>query len=291
MTEAFAGDTSASTTTSAVWRRRAGLPVVEWPAFDGLGLDAFVTSRRGGVSSGGYASLNLGLHVGDDAVAVVENRERVARAAGAGLDRFVFCEQVHQPGVHVVTAGDAGRGARGRADAVAATDALVTVTPGVVLVVMVADCVPLVLFDPVRRVLAVVHAGWAGTVRGVTPAAVEAMRGFGSDPADVVAGVGPSVHPERYQVGADVRGLAVAAFGPRAPEVVHPATTAHDGTEPRWTFDLWRAAAVQLAAAGLRPEVIHVAGMGTGPSTPFFSHRFEGPTAGRFAAVARLHPV
>jgi polyphenol oxidase len=235
------------------------------------------------VSTGGFSSLNLGLHVGDDDQAVLENRNRVAEAFGAAPDEFVFCEQVHRPAVAVVTAAHRGAGARSLQDALAATDALVTATPGVVLTVMVADCVPVVLYDPVQHVLACVHAGWGGTVRGVTTAAVETMGRLGSDPVDIVAGIGPSIAPERYQVGPDVARAAAAELGPDTERVLHP-----DGAG-RWTFDLWRANMIQLQRAGLPARSTHLAGLGTGPGTPFFSHRFEGP-CGRFAAIARLRP-
>ncbi|HWE90772.1 MAG TPA: peptidoglycan editing factor PgeF [Pseudonocardiaceae bacterium] len=272
-----------STTTAGqhIWRERSGLAVLTWSAFDGHDIDAFVTTREGGTSVGPYASLNLGLHVGDDEPAVLRNRIRVAEALGASLDDFVFCDQAHLPNVTVVTDDNRGRGARSAVDAIARTDALVTTVPGIVLAVMVADCVPLVLHDPVAGVLACVHAGWRGTVRGVTPAAVAAMRGLGSDPANIVAGIGPSIAPDRYQVGADVRDAASLAFGADVDQVIRPDSAG------RWTFDLWRANAVQLATAGVPENQVHIAALGTGPDTPFFSHRAENP-CGRFAAVARL---
>jgi YfiH family protein len=258
-----------------------GLPVVAWPALQRPSLEAYVTSRTGGVSGGQYASLNLGLHVGDRAADVLTNRERLAAALGVGLDDFVFCEQVHRPSVAIVTDEHRGLGARSMSNAVPATDALVTTTPGLVLVVMVADCVPIVLHDPVAGVLACVHAGWGGTVRGVTTATMETMASLGTDPADVIAGLGPAIHPDRYQVGEDVVEVAEVAFGERTPEVVRP-----DGTG-KWTFDLWRANALQLSDAGVPDAQVHLAALGTGPDSDFFSHRSEGP-CGRFAAVARL---
>ena len=267
---------------SAYVRRTIGeLSVVTWPALQSPTLDAVVTTRIGGVSTGNYQSLNLGLHVGDDEEDVRVNRERVAEAFGASLDDFVFCQQIHRPTVQIVGAQHRGRGAHRLSDAIPETDALVTTTPGVVLVVMVADCVPIVLHDPIAGVLACVHAGWGGTVRGVTSAAIESMMSLGANPAAIIAGIGPAIHPDRYQVGADVVELAEAAFGERTPTVVRP-----DGTG-KWTFDLWRANALQLADAGVPSSQVHLAALGTGPGSGFFSHRFEGP-CGRFAAVARL---
>jgi polyphenol oxidase len=262
-------------------RSRGGLPTLAWPAFDDLGVDILVTTRDGGVSTGGFESLNLGLHVGDESGRVRANRARVATALGVTPQDFVWCEQAHRPTVQVVTEEHRGRGALEAADAVAGTDALVTAVPGLVLAVMVADCVPLVLLDPQARVVACVHAGWRGTVLGVTTAAVEAMTGIGADPARIVAGIGPAIAPDRYQVGPDVVDAAGEAFGRRAGEVVRP-----DGTG-RWLFDLWGANQIQLEEAGVPAGRIHRSGRSTGPGTPFFSHRFEGP-CGRFAALARL---
>lgn len=260
---------------------RGELPVLTWPALKDQGLDAFVTTRVGGTSAGPYDSLNLGLYVGDREEDVVTNRVRVAEALDVDLDDLVFCEQVHGSGVRIVRDTDRGRGARSLASAVPAADALVTMTPGVVLVVIVADCVPLVLHDPVAGVLACVHAGWRGTVQGVTQAAIATMKSVGSSPSDVVAGIGPAIHPERFQVGAEVVAAAEAAFGDRTPDIVR---TAGHGT---WTFDLWRAAVLQLLEAGVTEQRIHLAAVGTGPGSDFFSHRTEG-VCGRFALVARL---
>lgn len=259
-----------------------GLPVLSWPAFDAHALDAVVTTREGGVSTGRYRSLNLGLLVEDDEPSVLANRARVAAAMGGSLDDFVFCQQSHQPNVQIVTDEHRGRGARSMADAIASTDALVTAVPGITLAVMAADCVPIVLFDPDARVLACVHAGWGGTVRGVTPAAIKAMRTLGAEPARVIAGIGPAIHPDRYQVGADVAELAELTFGDQVETVVRP-----DGTG-KWLFDLWQANALHLTNAGVPAEQVHIAGRDTGPDTPFFSHRSEGP-CGRFAAFARMH--
>jgi polyphenol oxidase len=274
--------TTTQSSTSYSFTERGNIPVLTWPVFDGLPVDAVVTTRRGGVSTGRYESLNLGLHVGDDDELVLRNRERVAAAIGTVLDHFVFCEQAHQRTIAVVGAEHRGRGARSRSTAIPVTDALVTATPDVVLVIMVADCVPLVLLDPVARVLGCVHAGWGGTVRDVTGQAVSTMTGLGANPSRILAGVGPAIAPDRYQVGDEVADAARATFGGDATGVVRP-----DGTG-RWLFDLWEANRRQLRAAGVPDANIHVADVPTGGDGPFFSHRSEQP-CGRFAAVARLN--
>jgi YfiH family protein len=266
--------------------RRAGqLEVLAWPAFDGLDVDVVVTTRNSGVSQGRYESLNLGLHVGDSDKDVLENRRRAASALGAALSDMVFCNQAHGREVHVVTAGDRGRGSLALDNAIASTDALVTAEPGIVLVVMVADCVPIVLYDPVAHVLACVHAGWRGTVARVSEAAVAAMRTMGSRPEDIVAGVGPAIAPGRYQVGGDVLDAAHECFGDRSGEVIRP-----DGTG-KWLFDLWTANQIVLRDAGVRDANVQLAAIPTGSAGPglFFSDREVRP-CGRFAAIARLRP-
>ncbi|MGH9076025.1 MAG: peptidoglycan editing factor PgeF [Acidimicrobiales bacterium] len=261
--------------------RRRGIDVMTWPALAGQGVDAVVTTRAGGVSQGPYASLNLGLHVGDHPARVVENRRRAAAAVGVGLEDLVFCRQTHGRAVATVTAADRGRGSRGDADAVEATDALATATPGVALVMMAADCTPIVLYEPVAGVAACVHSGWRGTVARVVDAAVEAMVALGASPPRIVAGVGPCVAAARYQVGAEVVAAAGAAFGDVEGIV------AGDGTG-RWTFDLEAANVRILAEAGLDPENVHRSVKATG--TPqFFSDRARRP-CGRHAAIVVLRP-
>jgi polyphenol oxidase len=278
---------TAHTTTSFEYRRRGGLAVLAWPAFDPFPVDVMVTTRDGGVSSGAlgqYATLNLGLHVGDDPRHVQENRRRTAEAIGAALGDFVFCRQSHGRQARVVSARDRGRGTVTTDDAVADTDALVTADPGTVLAVLVADCVPLVLYDPRAHVLACVHAGWRGTVAKVAHSAVTAMRSLGSQPRDVVAGLGPAVSPAGYQVGEDVRAAVEEAFGQDAGSVIQP-----DGSG-KWLCDTWAANRLVLREAGLRDQHIHLAAVPTGAGGGrFFSHR-EAQPCGRFAAVARLRP-
>lgn len=259
---------------------RAGLEVLEWPLFDGHPLRAVVTTRKGGLSGGVYRSLNLGLHVGDDPGRVQENRRSAAAAIGLELDDLVFCNQAHGREVVEVTGADRGRGARSMDGAVAEADAMVTSDAGVGLVVMVADCVPIVLFDPVTRTLACVHAGWRGTVARVAGAAVEVIAGRGAAAGDLLAAIGPAIAPARYEVGEDVKAAAEAAFGDFAAQVLapHPAG--------RYRFDLWRANRRVLLDAGLRPENLALAGLDTGGER-FFSDRAARP-CGRFAALAQI---
>ena len=279
--------TAPATSAAAGLRQRAGLPVLTWPAFDPLPVEAIVTTRHGGVSAGGYATLNLSFAVGDEAANVRENRRRAAAALGADPAHFVFAAQVHGSRAEVVSAADRGRGTLAAGDAVGPADALVTATPGTVLAILVADCVPIILYDPAAHVLACVHAGWRGTVARTAHAALAAMGSLGTQPRDVVAGIGPAIAPGSYQVGGDVAAAARDAFGEQAPALLRPDTAGGPG---RWLFDLPAANRQILRAAGVPDSQIHVAATPTGPDPGlFFSHRAERPS-GRFALAAQLEP-
>ncbi len=239
------------------------------------------TGRQGGVSKPPYDELNVALHVGDDAQAVLENRRRVAHALGVELSSFVIAQQVHRADVRVVTSADSGRGALGDEDALPKTDALITRAAGIVLAVMIADCVPVIVFDPVTPAVGVIHAGWSGTVQHVTRNTVQAMRReFGSDPSRLLAGVGPSIGPSSYEVGVDVAERVQAEFP--------AAQVLRSRAEGKYLFDLWRSNVADLTDAGVPRERIELAGLDTFQMPAlFFSHRRRQPT-GRFLAFASL---
>ncbi len=260
---------------------RGGLPVLTFPVLADRRVEVVVTTRAGGLSTGPYAELNLGLHVGDDPAVVVANRERAALSVGLGLDDLVFAHQVHGRGVAVVGTADSGRGARQWETAVGGTDALVTREAGVGLAILVADCAPVALYDPVGHAVAGVHAGWRGAVAGVAAAAVEALVAGGSRREDILAVQGPAVPAEAYQVGEDVAAAAGDAFGSAVGDVLAP-----DGTG-KWTFDVWRANERVLLSAGLRPGNLTTARLPTRGGRWFFSDRAERP-CGRFALLAVL---
>jgi len=268
----------------AVFRPAGDLRLLTWPDLDSSGIDAAVTARSGGVSSGPYQSLNLSLSMGDDPGCVLENRRRLATAFGAAPGDFVFARQVHGAGVRVVTESDRGSGAFSLDDAIDNTDVLVTTSPGVVLAILAADCVPVVLHDPVAGVLACVHAGWHGTAAGVTAAAVAALQGLGTDPSDVIAGIGPAIGADRYQVGPEVHEAVSRSFGPAAPGFIRP-----DPSVPgRWLLDLPSANRHALREAGVPGPQIHSTDLVTGSASGhFFSDRTARP-CGRLALVARL---
>jgi hypothetical protein len=253
-------------------------------AFDGDGVTAVVSTRHGGVSTGAYDSLNLGGHVGDAPDAVAENRRRLA--AALGQDRLTFADQRHTATVALVDGALAGRGHDGAADAAAAfpaTDALITRQPGTALAILVADCAPVVLFDPARRAAGVAHSGRVGTVSGVLPKTIEAMAAaFGSDPGDLLVGIGPAIGAASYEIGAAQAAEVMTAFGAAGAELLRPTRPGHAD------FDLAGAIRGQLRRAGVRDARVHDMAVDTRTATDdFFSDRAARP-CGRFAAVAVL---
>lgn len=202
---------------------------------------------------------------------------------GATPDRLTRVKQVHGNEVRVVRRGEQPHNLdeRPEADAVASDEA------GLVLAVLVADCMPIVIVDRVRGAAAAVHAGWRGTCARVAPAAVAAMmREFGSQPSDLVAAIGPGAGPDDYEVGESL----VDAF----------TKAGHSPTDiGRWfiragarlRLDLWRANADQLRESGLAGGSVHVCGLSTVSHPDVFdSYRVHGERAGRMAALVVVPP-
>jgi YfiH family protein len=217
-----------------------GLEILRSPVIPAEGFVHGFPTRAGGVSTGKRASLNLGTRWGDDAARVAENRRRVAEAAGFDLARLKMMRHVHGTSVWVV--GDP-------VPEPAEFDVLVGATPGDTLTAFAADCIPLLLADPVARVVAAAHAGWRGTVGGAAVNAVRAMRDrFGARPADVRVALGPSIGPCCFEVGDEVVDVFRAAFGDLPGLVVEGARRRH--------IDLRVAMRHQLEREGLRPDAI-----------------------------------
>ncbi len=234
-----------------------------------------VISRRGGVSPSPWDSLNVGGTVGDERARVRENRQRSFSAFGRQLASIFDVWQVHSADVVFADAPIDPDTDLTKADVI------LTDRPEVTLYMRFADCVPILLHDPVKGVAGIAHAGWMGTVRGAGRAAVEAMQSrYGSRPADILAAIGPSIGPDHYEVGQDVIGQFQEAFGSAAGDLIH----SHEG---RTHLDLWAANQRQLQEAGVKQ--IEVAQVCTACHLEdWFSHRAEKGKTGRFGAIMAL---
>ncbi|MFK0247394.1 peptidoglycan editing factor PgeF [Amycolatopsis azurea] len=226
-----------------------------------------VTTRAGGASRPPYDTFNLGDHVGDDAGDVYANRKRLAAELGLTEDRLAWMEQVHGRTATVVDGSETS--------AAEATDALVTAQTGLALVVLVADCVPLLLADAEAGVVAAVHAGRVGARVGVVPAAIEAMRSLGAEPARTEALLGPAICGDCYEVPADM----AADVEKHVPGSACKTRKGTPGLDLR--AGLWR----QLADLGVGK--IGVDPRCTNEDKTLFSFRRDG-TTGRIAGITWL---
>lgn len=248
------------------------------PAADPVDLDgSCFTTRRGGVSTAPYDSLNLGDHVGDDPAAVEENRRRAVAGLGGssdasetadGLDTTVWMRQVHGREVAVVDGP--------RAAPVPDVDALVTTTAGLTLGVLVADCVPVLLGAP--GVAAVAHAGRKGLELGVVPAVLRVLGELGHAPSSLTVRLGPAACGACYEVPERMRD-EVASIASAA------ASTTRAGTPG---LDIRAGLVAQLQAAGVR--TVSVSPVCTIESPEHFSYRRDGVT-GRTAGLIRCSPA
>jgi len=240
------------------------------------GLVHGVFTRHGGVSAPPYATLNVSFAVGDDRARVLENRRRIAHALGGQLEHLYTTWQVHGA-AHRVVDGAVPPADLEREQA----DILLTATPGVLLLLKFADCVPLLYWDPVRRWVALAHAGWRGTALNVAGTTVQLLAAVaGSRPSDLWVALGPAIGPCCYPVGPEVV-AAVSQVVPDAAAVQRPAA---DG---RAYLDLALANVQQLLAAGVPPgQVVRAQRCTACESDTFFSHRALGMPSGRFAVVA-----
>jgi YfiH family protein len=250
-----------------------GIALYRFEGLEEAGVAHAVVTRLGGVSRGPFATLNLGHTVGDDLAAVEENHGRLFAALGLRREQAVSPHQVHSANVRLVGQAHVGT-------VQANTDGMLTTTPGVILFFRFADCAPVLLYDPVKRALGLVHAGWRGAARNVARAAVTSFaRHAGSQPGDLWAGVGPAIGPCCYQVGPEVV-AAVDGACPHEAKVIER----RDGA---LYLDLPGAVRAQLLSAGVGR--VEMSGLCTACRTDeWFSHRAEQGTTGRFGVLAML---
>lgn len=285
-----------------------GVITYTFESFTSLPVSAHVSTRHGGVSPAPWRSLNFSYSSGDARERVQENFARFCTALNQDPSQPVRTHQIHSTGIAKVDWEDAGcRQPQ--------TDALITDAVGLPLFLVFADCVPLVLYDPVHHALGACHAGWRGTINGMAAATLWAMQAaYSTDPAQVRVGIGPSIGPESYEVGEDVWKMALAKLpaadlffrhlngptmpisadgGPFTPNGLAKA----DGSHARFNekanpyFDLWQANAAQLISAAVRPAHIEIAGIDTAQNTDdFYSYRAQQGACGLFGLLTWLEP-
>lgn len=272
------------------------LLLLKYPLLEETGMVKHCfTTRFGGVSEGIFSSMNLSFTRGDDKAAVEQNYRRLAEVMDVSYEKFVFTDQTHTVNVRKVTAADAGKGLicdRDYQD----VDGLITNEPGLVLSTFFADCVPLYFVDSVHRAIGMSHSGWRGTVARMGKVTLEAMqREYGTNPADVICAIGPSICQDCYEVSEDVAEEFAKEFRGHETEILRESpknlkvtenaeqkeehkACANEScgaeTEKKYQLDLWRANEIVLLEAGVKREHIAVTDICTccNPKV-LFSHR------------------
>ncbi len=260
-------------------REVGGVPYLSYLVLENLVIvNHGFSTRLGGVSKGNCASMNISTTRGDDPAAIKENTRRIAQAIGVEPESMVYTHQTHTVNVAVVREGDQGK-------RFMETDGMVTNVPGICLVTFYADCVPLYFVDPVKKAIGLSHSGWRGTVHRMGKATVEKMQEtYGSDPADIIAAIGPSICQDCYEVSEDV----IGEFRKEFEEEVLPELFYEKG-KGKYQLNLWRANEEVLLDAGVLKEHIAVTNLCTHCNPEIlFSHRTTGNKRGNLSAFLAL---
>lgn len=258
-----------------------GIPLLQFSNLSGFqGLFHFVTTREGGVSTGKYSSFNLGFNSDDNPEQVLRNRSILCEAINIKPDQIIFPKQTHSPTVKIIRREYLKSDELEKKAFLMETDAVITNTLGVCLGIKTADCVPILLYDSKNKVIAAVHAGWRGTLKGILTKTIKSMISeFNTAPTDIIAGIGPSISPGVYEVGQEV-------WSQFDPQYIHM----NDNISgDKRLLDLWKANHDQLTRAGISANQVEIAEICTysNPYT-FFSARRDGPKTGRMASGIML---
>jgi len=243
--------------------------------FDSLQPKHAVFTRHGGISPEPWGSLNVGGTVGDDLERVKKNRVLSFEAMSCAPESIFDVWQIHSADVVCANAP------RPVGESYRQADVILTDKPSVTLFMRFADCVPIMVHDPRNGVIGIAHAGWIGTLRDVATTTIRAMqKNYGSNPADVIACIGPSIGPDHYEIGADVILQVMQTFGDESEALL----ASHKG---KIHFNLWETNRRLLERAGVGQ--IEISGICTACHTDdWFSHRAEKGRTGRFGALISL---
>lgn len=243
--------------------------------FDREGIFSAIITRHEGVSPSPWDSLNLGGTVGDDRNRVIENRSLIYESFQIKRERIFDVWQVHGDQVICTDAPRPENAIHQKADAI------VTNRKDIVLLMLFADCVPILLYDRVQKVIGIAHAGWKGTVLGVAEKTVKQMQeNYDSKPQDIIAALGPSIGPDHYSIGIEVISKFQHVFGPAAKDFIH-------SVNGNVYLNLWESNRWLLEQAGVGEiENAHIC---TACHTEdWFSHRAENGKTGRFGVLLGL---
>lgn len=263
-----------------------GVKFLTFPALEKTGIvRQLFSTRAGGVSEGIFSTMNLSFTRGDEPEHVLENYRRIADVLGCEVEDFICSDQTHTTNVRVTGREDAGKGVVREKD-YTDVDGLITNEPGVVLATFYADCVPLYFVDPVKKAIGLSHSGWRGTVNKMGMKTVQMMEEtYGTNPADVVAAIGPSICMSCYEVGSEVAEEFYKAF-PKKEEQKEILRAKENG---KYLLNLWKANYFIMKEAGIKEENISVTDICTCCNgDELFSHRQSQGKRGNLGAFLGL---
>lgn len=262
-----------------------GVPYFVFKNLENTGLVRHgFSTRLGGVSEGFLSSMNLSFTRGDDPEKVRENFRRMGTAIGFETKDLVLSDQTHTANVRRVTEADRGKGFDKEKD-YTDTDGLITNVPGLMLVTIYADCVPLYFVDPVHKAIGLSHSGWKGTVHRMGKATLERMaEEFGTCPEDVQAAIGSSICQDCYEVSEDVAEAFMNEFADHQDDQL-----VYRKDNGKYQLNLWRANELVLLEAGIRPEYLTITNVCTCCNHELlFSHRASHGQRGNLGAFLGL---
>ena len=264
-------------------RNSNDITYITFPCLEKHGVKHAFTTRLGGVSSGIFSTMNLSFTRGDNQQDVLINYQRICDAINVDYKRCVLSHQTHTTNIRILTEDDAGKGIIKERD-YDDVDGLITNVKGLTLVTQYADCVGLLFYDPIKKVIATSHAGWRGTVGKIGKITVKTMhQHFGCNPADICAGITPSIGPCCFEVDSPVYEEFSRLEG------IDTAKIINDDKNGKYHIDLWLTNYLTLIEAGLKEENISVCDLCTkcNPEV-FFSHRQTAGKRGNMAAMICL---
>ncbi|MCH4188480.1 MAG: peptidoglycan editing factor PgeF [Megasphaera sp.] len=265
-----------------------GISYVTFSVFDDHAVTAAVSTRKGGVSSGPYASLNMSFASGDEPANVLANRKKFLTTLHIDATQLISCNQIH--GINIVPVGKemCGRGSDDKKEAIEACDGIMTNEAGVPISMNFGDCTPILFFDPVHQVIAICHGGWRGTAQNIVAVTLQKMHSaYGTNVADVRAAIGPAIGKCCFEVGQDVIDAFLSIFSQDDIK-----TLSTDDGNGKFHFDLPGANEKLMLKAGILPEHLENANICTCCHEDlFFSYRRSnkrGEKSGRHMAVMQL---
>jgi len=238
--------------------------------FNSNDILALFTDRSGGVSKPPYDSLNVAFHVGDKVADVIKNRSILADNLNINIKNLIYMDQIHSNFIKIVNNSLINKNEN--------CDALITDKKEIALMVMVADCIPILMYDNTKRVVAAIHAGRNGTFQEIAKKSVLKMQeAFGVNTKDILVSFGPSIHKCCYEVSKDLADFAIKSFG----------TQYVDIRNKHFFIDLQTLNFDQLISAGIDKKNIEISPICTSCDKRYFSYRRD-KTTGRFAGVIML---